>query len=57
MAWINNLVIEFIEENAQHLHYPYDDTLVVSIRVGDYNTHQVHVDNGSSADILYYSIF
>ena len=57
MAWINNLVIEFIEGNAQHLHYPYDDTLVVSIRVGDYNTHQVHVDNGSSADILYYSIF
>ena len=30
---------------------------VVSIRVGDYNTHQFLVDNGSSADILYYLAF
>ena len=31
--------------------------LVVSIRVGDYNTHRVLVDNGSSTDILYYLVF
>ena len=31
--------------------------LVVSIRVGDYNTYRVLVDNGSFADILYYSAF
>ena len=29
----------------------------VSIRVGDYNTQQVLVDNGSFADILYYPAF
>ena len=30
---------------------------MVSIQVGDYNTYWVLVDNGSSADILYYSAF
>ena len=33
------------------------NAIVVSIRVGDYNTHQVLMDNGSSADILYYPAF
>ena len=57
MAQIDNPIIEFLEEDAQRLHHPHDDTLVVSIQVGDYNTHQVLVDNGSSADILYYPTF
>ena len=35
----------------------HDDALVVSIWVGDYNTHRFLVDNGSSADILYYPVF
>ena len=39
MARIDNLVIRFIEEDARRLHYPYDDALVISMRVGDYNTH------------------
>ena len=47
-------IIGFSEEDARCLHHPHDDTLVVSIRVGDYNVHWVLVDNGSSADILYY---
>ena len=38
-------------------HHPYDNALVVSIRVGDYKVHWVLVDNGSSADILYYPAF
>ena len=50
-------VIGFSEEDAQWLHHPHDDTLVVSIRVEDYNMHRVLVDNGSSADILYYLAF
>ena len=57
MARVDNPVIRFSEEDARRLHHPHDDALVVSLRVGDYNVHRVLVDNGSSADILYYSAF
>ena len=57
MAQIDNPVIEFLEEDARRLHHPHDDAFTVSIWIGDYNTHQVLVDNGSSADILYYPVF
>ena len=57
MARIDNPVIGFSEEDARRLHHPYDDALVVSLRVGDYNMHWVLVDNGNSADILYYPAF
>ena len=50
-------IIGFLEEDARRLHHPHDDVLVVSIRIGDYNIHRVLVDNGSSADILYYLVF
>ena len=57
MAWIDNLVIGFSEEDARRLHHPYDNALVVSLRVADSNMHWVLVDNGSSTDILYYLTF
>ena len=57
MARIDNPVIEFSEEDPRCLHHLRDDALVVSIRVGDYNTYQVLVYNGSSTDILYYPAF
>ena len=57
MVRIDNPVIRFSEEDARRLHHPYDDALVASLQVGDYNMHLVLVDNGSSADILYYSAF
>ena len=50
-------IIEFSEEDARRFHHPHDDAFVVSLRVEDYNMHRVLVDNGSSADILYYSAF
>ena len=50
-------IIRFSEEDAQRLHHPPDDALVVNIRVRDYNMHRVLVNNGSSADILYYPAF
>ena len=57
MAQIDNLIIGFTKEDARRLHHSHDDALVVSIWVEDYNTHQVLVDKGSSANILYYSAF
>ena len=47
-------IIGFSEDDARRLYHPHDDALVVSIRVGNYNVHQMLVDNGSSANILYY---
>ena len=57
MAQIDNPIIRFSKEDARRLHHPHDNALVVSIQVGDYNTHRVLVDNGSLADILYYPAF
>ena len=50
-------IIGFSEEDARRLHHLHDDALVVSIRIEDYNMHRVLVDNGSSANILYYLAF
>ncbi|XP_075669627.1 uncharacterized protein LOC142639307 [Castanea sativa] len=52
-----NPSIGFSQKDARHLHHPHDDALIVSIRARDYNMHQVLVDNGSSADILYCPAF
>ena len=57
MPWVDNPIIGFLKEDAQCLHHPHNDALVVSIRVGDYNTYRVLVDNGSSTNILYYPTF
>ena len=57
IAWKEIPIIRFSEEDARRLHHPYDDALVVSIWMGDYNVHRVLVDNSSSADILYYPVF
>ena len=50
-------IIGFSEEDARRLHHPHDEALVISVRVGDYNVHRMLVDNGRSADILYYPAF
>ena len=57
MAPVDNPVIWFIKEDARRFHQPHDDAFVVSIRVGDYNTYKVLVDNKSFTDILYYPAF
>ena len=57
IAWRESPIIGFSKEDERRLHHPHDDALVVSVRVGDYNVHRMLVDNGSSADILYYLAF
>ena len=56
IARVDNPIIGFLEEDARSLHHLHDDALV-NIPIGDYNTHRVLVDNGSSTDILYYPAF
>ncbi|XP_023883765.1 uncharacterized protein LOC111996069 [Quercus suber] len=57
MSRVYNPLIGFSEEDARRLYHPHDDALVVSIQVGDYNMYRVLIDNGSSANILYYPAF
>ena len=57
MPQIDNPTIEFSEDDARRLHHPHDDALVVSLQIGDYNMHRVLINNGNSADILYYLTF
>ena len=54
---VDNLAINFTEEDARQIHHPYDDALVINLSIVDFNTRRVLVDNGSSADILYYPAF
>ena len=57
MVQVDNPIVGYLEEDARRLHHPHDDVFVISIWVGDYNTHWVLVDNGSFANILYYPMF
>ena len=57
MPQVDNPTIEFSEDDAQRLHHLYDDALVISLQIGDYNMHRVLIDNDSSADILYCPTF
>ena len=47
----------FIDEDAGRIHHPHDDAIVIILLIADYTTRRVLVDNGSSADILYYPAF
>ena len=49
--------ITFMDEDAARIHHPHDDAIVITLLIADYTTKRVLVDNGSSADILYYPAF
>ena len=49
--------ITFTDEDAARIHHPHDDAIVITLLITDYTTRRVLVDNGSSADILYYPAF
>ena len=44
--------ISFTDEDAERIHHPYDDAIVITLLIADYTTRRVLVDNGSSADIV-----
>ena len=49
--------ITFIDKDAKRVHHSHDDAIVITLLIADYTTRRVLVDNGSSADILYYPAF
>ena len=49
--------ITFMDGDAERVHHPHDDAIVITLLIVDYTTRRVLVDNGSSTDILYYLAF
>ncbi|XP_050248433.1 uncharacterized protein LOC126695645 [Quercus robur] len=49
--------ITFTNEDAERIHHPHDDAIVITLLIANYTTRRVLVDNGSSTDILYYPAF
>ncbi|XP_065624890.1 uncharacterized protein LOC136065516 [Quercus suber] len=49
--------ISFTDEEAERIHYPHDDAIVITLFIAGYTTRRVLMDNRSSTDILYYPAF
>ncbi|XP_075645340.1 uncharacterized protein LOC142616352 [Castanea sativa] len=49
--------IMFTDEDAERVHHPHNDVIVITLLIANYTTRRVLVDNGSSTDILYYPAF
>ena len=49
--------ITFTNEDAERVHHPYNDSIVITLLIANYMTRRVLLDNGSSSDILYYLAF
>jgi hypothetical protein len=50
------MVISFLEKDVEGISMLHDDALVVTMIVVNYTIHRILVDNGSLADILYWSV-
>ncbi|KAK3016860.1 hypothetical protein RJ639_005981 [Escallonia herrerae] len=49
--------ISFSDDDVGDTRIPHDDPLVVTLRVGNFDVKRILVDNGSSADVLFYEAF
>ena len=49
--------ITFTDEDAEKIHHPHDNAIIITLIIADYTNRKVLVDNGSSANILYYPAF
>ena len=57
MRGVDKHAITFTDKDAGRIHHPHDDAIVITLLIADYTTRRVLIDNGSSADILYYPAF
>ena len=51
------LVLSFSDAYKQGTVQPHDDTLVVTLRIGEYDVKRVMVDQGSVAEIIYPDLY
>ena len=50
-------VLSFSEEDKVGTTQPYEDALLITLRIGDYNVKRVMVDGGSVAEIMYPDLY
>ena len=51
------LTLSFSEENKIRTTQPYDDALLITLRIGDYDVKRVMVDGGSAAEVMYPDLY
>ena len=51
------LVLSFSDVDKQGTIQPYDDALVVTLRIGGYDVERVMIDQGSAAEIMYPDLY
>ena len=56
-ARMESVMLSFLDEDARGVAMPHDDALVVTLTVTNHAIHRILVDNGSSANILYWPVF
>ena len=49
--------ITFTDKDAERIHHPHDNAIVITLLIANYTTKRVLVDNGISTEILYYPAF
>ena len=49
--------ITFMDEDAEKVHHPHEDVIIITLLIANYTTKRVLVENGSSMDIIYYPTF
>ncbi|XP_058111723.1 uncharacterized protein LOC131255046 [Magnolia sinica] len=54
---VNPCSLTFTEDDAQGIHHPHDDDLVVAMTIANYKVFRILVDTGSSADIIDSEVF
>jgi hypothetical protein len=53
----DSMVVGFSDEDYAGVSLPHTDAIVVTLQVANHRIHWMFIDNGSSADILYWSAF
>ena len=58
MAKMNfRLTLSFSEEDKIRTTQPYDDALLITLRIGDYDVKRVMVDGGRAAEVMYSDLY
>ena len=53
----HNQTIVFTEANVSWVHNPYENALVITAEIANSLIHRLLVDNGSTANILYWGVY